>query len=93
MPLAMAILASRLWDVEVKGCTPKLLYTLQSRRSLFAAKAALGLAEIFLIVTLEAAGAPLDRALAALHAALPRRRPGCLSLGLHLCRGLHDFFL
>lgn len=24
MPLAMAILASRLWDVEVKGCTPKL---------------------------------------------------------------------
>ena len=28
MPLAMAILASRLWDVEVKGCTPKLLYTL-----------------------------------------------------------------
>ena len=31
--------------------------------------------------------------LAALHAALPRRRPGCLSLGLHLCRGLHDFFL
>ena len=59
MPLAMAILASRLWDVEVKGCTPKLLYTLQSRRSLFAAKAVLGLAEIFLIVTLEAAGAPL----------------------------------
>ena len=36
---------------------------------------------------------PADRALAALHAALPRRRPGCLSLGLHLCRGLHDFFL
>lgn len=31
----------------------------KSRRSLFAAKAALGLAEIFLIVTLEAAGAPL----------------------------------
>ena len=59
MPLAMAILASRLWDVEVKGCTPKLLYTLQSRRSLFAAKAALGLVEIFLIVVLEAAGSLL----------------------------------
>lgn len=42
-----------------KAVPPKLLYTLQSRRSLFAAKAALGLAEIFLIVTLEAAGAPL----------------------------------
>lgn len=59
MPLAMAILASRLWDIEIKGCTPKLLYTLQRRRSLFAAKAALGLAEIFLIVTREAAGSLL----------------------------------
>ena len=59
MPVVMALLASRLWDIEVKGSTTKLLYTLQSRRSLFAAKAALGLAEIFLIVTLEAAGAPL----------------------------------
>ena len=76
MPLAMAILASRLWDVEVKGCTSKLLYTLQSRRS-----------------HAGSCGCPADRALAALHAALPRRRPGCLSLGLHLCRGLHDFFL
>ena len=59
MPVMMAVLASRLWDMEIKGNTAKLLYTLQSRRSLFAAKAALGLAEIFLIVTLEAAGAPL----------------------------------
>ena len=59
MPIVMALIASRLWDMEVKGSTTKLLYTLQSRRSLFAAKAALGLAEIFLIVTLEAAGAPL----------------------------------
>ena len=59
MPVVMALLASRLWDIEVKGSTTKLLYTLQSRRSLFAAKAVLGLAEIFLIVTLEAAGAPL----------------------------------
>ncbi len=28
----MAVLASRLWDVEVKGYTAKLLYTLLSRR-------------------------------------------------------------
>ena len=59
MPVMMAVLASRLWDMEIKGNMKKLLYTLQSRRSLFAAKAVLGLAEIFLIVTLEAAGAPL----------------------------------
>lgn len=57
MPVGMAMLASRLWDVEVKGNFPKLLYTLQSRRSLFAAKAVLGAGEVFLIVTLELAGA------------------------------------
>ena len=53
MPIAMAMLASRLWDVEIKGNTPKLLYTLQSRRSLFAAKSLLGIAEIFLITGIE----------------------------------------
>ena len=42
MPVVMALLASRLWDVEVKGSTTKLLYTLQSRRSLFAAAVLLG---------------------------------------------------
>lgn len=31
LPVAMAALASRLWDMEVKGGTMKLLYTLQSR--------------------------------------------------------------
>ena len=36
MPIVMALIASRLWDMEVKGSTTKLLYTLQSRRSLFA---------------------------------------------------------
>ena len=39
MPVMMAVLASRLWDMEIKGNTAKLLYTLQSRRSLFAGKA------------------------------------------------------
>ena len=55
LPVLMAVLASRLWDVEVKGCTAKLLYTLQSRRSLFFGKAVLGLGEIVLMVALEAA--------------------------------------
>jgi len=57
MPIGMAMLASRLWDVEVKGNFPKLLYTLQSRRSLFAAKALLGTGEVLLITALELAGA------------------------------------
>lgn len=55
LPVLMAVLASRLWDVEVKGCTAKLLYTLQSRSSLFFGKAVFGLGEIVLMVALEAA--------------------------------------
>ena len=53
LPVMMAVLASRLWDMEVKGCTLKLLYTLQSRRSLFAGKAAFGVLEVLLTVLLE----------------------------------------
>ena len=41
--------------MEVKGSTTKLLYTLQSRRSLFAGKALLGTGEVLLMVTLEMA--------------------------------------
>lgn len=56
VPVGMAMLASRLWDVEVKGNFPKLLYTLQSRRSLFVAKALLGTGEVCLIVAVELTG-------------------------------------
>ena len=59
MPVVMALLASRLWDIEVKGSTTKLLYTLQSRRSLFAAKAAFGIGEVVLMVALEMGAAVL----------------------------------
>ena len=59
LPVTMALLASRLWDLEIKGCTRSLLYTLQSRRSLFTAKALLGLLEILLITLLELAAAVL----------------------------------
>ncbi len=55
LPVMMAVLASRLWDVEEKGCTAKLLYTLQSRRSLFLGKAVFGFGEVALMVALEAA--------------------------------------
>ncbi len=53
LPVMMAVLASRLWDMEVKGNTQKLLYTLQSRQSLFAGKAVFGLLEVLLTTTLE----------------------------------------
>lgn len=57
MPVGMSMLASRLWDVEIKGNSPKLLYTLQSRRSLFVAKTLFGTGEVFLITVLEISGA------------------------------------
>ena len=59
MPIVMALIASRLWDMEVKGSTTKLLYTLQSRLSLFAGKAVLGFGEVLLLVALEMAAAIL----------------------------------
>ena len=59
MPVLMAVLASRLWEMEIKGSMPKLLYTLQERRSLFAGKAAFGLLEILLVTLLEMGAAVL----------------------------------
>lgn len=59
MPVMMAVLASRLWDMEIKGNMHKLLYTLQSRRSLFAGKALFGLLEVLLTASLEIGLAPL----------------------------------
>ena len=53
LPVAMAALASRLWDMEVKGGTMKLLYTLQSRRSLLMGKAVFGLLETALMTAIE----------------------------------------
>ena len=59
LPVMMAVLASRLWDTEIKGNTPKLLYTLQSRRSLFAGKAVFGFLEVLLTVVLELSCVPV----------------------------------
>ena len=59
MPVLMAVLASRLWEIEVKGSMPKFLYTLQERRSLFAGKATFGLLEILLVTLLETGAAVL----------------------------------
>ena len=56
LPIVMAVLASRLWDMEVKGSTWKLLYTLQSRRSLFLGKALFCTMEVVFITFLEMGG-------------------------------------
>lgn len=58
MPVSAAVLASRLWDCETRADSFKLLYTLQSRRSLFAAKSLLGLGELALITGVEVALIP-----------------------------------
>ena len=59
LPIVMTVLASRLWDMEVRGSTWKLLYTLQSRRSLFLGKALFGIMEVLLVTFLEMGGAYL----------------------------------
>lgn len=59
MPLTMAALASRMWDVETKGNGCRLLYTLQSRESLFAAKALLGMGQNLVLCIAECAGVVL----------------------------------
>lgn len=53
MPLAMAALASRHWDMETRGHGCRLLFTLQSRESLFAAKALRGMAQNAVICLVE----------------------------------------
>lgn len=59
MPVGMAALASRIWDAETKGQACKLLFTLQSRDSLFGAKAALGMLENLLVCFLEGLALPV----------------------------------
>lgn len=58
MPLGTAVLASRLWDLESKGNSCRMLLTLQSRKSLFRGKAAVALLQILLIGVIECAGIP-----------------------------------
>ncbi|MCD8356688.1 MAG: ABC transporter permease [Clostridia bacterium] len=55
MSTGMAVIASRIWDIETKGNTCKLLFTLQSRSSLYTAKVILGILEIALVSFLECA--------------------------------------
>lgn len=68
---------ARLWDMEVKGGTMKLLYTLQSRRSLLMGKAVFGLLETALMTAIEMGAAAL---LAKFMATRKRFRPHSLSI-------------
>lgn len=56
MPVGMAVLASRIWDVETKGDSCRLLFTLQERSDLFRGKLLLGLVEIALVCAVEFGG-------------------------------------
>ena len=56
MPTGMAVLASRIWDVETKGNGCRLLFTLQSRGELLRGKLLLGLLENLLICAMEFGG-------------------------------------
>ena len=56
MPIGIAVLASRLWDIETKENHFRLLFTMQSRSTLFCSKSALGLVQNLLICAVEGAG-------------------------------------
>ena len=56
MPLGTAVLASRLWDLESKGNSCRMLLTLQSRGTLFLGKSVVALLQILLIVVIESVG-------------------------------------
>ena len=56
LPLGTAVLASRIWDVESKEQNCRLLFTLQSRGSLFGSKVLLGLGQLLLICLVEGGG-------------------------------------
>lgn len=58
MPLGTAVLASRLWDLESKEKSYRMLLTLQSRSTLFLGKTAVALLQIVLIGVIESAGIP-----------------------------------
>ena len=59
MPLGTAVLASRLWDLESKGNSCRMLLTLQSRRALFLGKTVVAVLQILLISVIESAGIPV----------------------------------
>ena len=56
MPLGTAVLASRLWDLESKEKSCRMLLTLQSREALFLGKTAVALLQIVLIGSIESMG-------------------------------------
>ena len=56
MPIGIAVITSRIWDIESKENNCRLLFTLQSRGALFLSKTILGILQILLICGAEGAG-------------------------------------
>lgn len=56
MPLGMAVFASRCWDLESKAQNCRVLFTLQSRSTLFLGKCAVALVHLLVLTCLEGAG-------------------------------------
>ena len=80
MPLGIAVIASRIWDIEVKENNCRLLFTLQSHSALFLGKATLGLLQILLICAAEGAGLMALGRLSGYTEALDRAQFGWLML-------------
>ena len=71
LSLCTAVLASRIWDVENKGNTYKLLFTLQTPDALYGSKLMLGALDVLIIVLADAAVIPLIAKMAGATGALP----------------------
>ncbi len=56
MPIGTAVLASRIWDIESRENNCRLLFTLQTRWTLFLSKTVFGVLQILLICAVEGAG-------------------------------------
>lgn len=56
MPLGMAVLASRCWDLESKAQNCRILFTIQSRSALFRGKCAVALLHLLALTLVEGVG-------------------------------------
>lgn len=92
MPVVMALLASRLWDIEVKGSTTKLLYTRKAAAACLRPRRPFGIGEVVLMVALEMGAAVLLGCTQHYTEALPGGA-AVLSGRLHAGRGCDAVFI
>ena len=91
MPLGMAVLASRGWDLESKEKSCRMLLTLQSRGELFLGKAAVALLQILLIGAIETLGIPVLGRHFGFTEVLDRRQLGWLAICTFAVNGMLFF--